>query len=118
MADAAAGRPVAVVEADVVPDDDVESSAASGDGSTHPDFDRVLNSHAQLMRAQGETNRTAVLATLRANGGMTFAQISGATGLSQSTVKRAVKALTASGDVTRGESGWTAVESNGRGAAA
>jgi DNA-binding IclR family transcriptional regulator len=49
---------------------------------------------------------------------MTFAQLSGATGLSQSTVKRAVKALTASGDVTRGESGWTAVESNGRGAAA
>jgi hypothetical protein len=111
MAAAAAGRPVAAVEDDDVPDDD-GSVTASGDGPTHPDLDRVLNSHAQLMRAQGQTNRTAVLATLRANGGMTFAQISDATRLSQSTVKRAVKALTASGDVTRGESGWTAVEPN------
>jgi hypothetical protein len=114
MADAAAGRPDDAVEPDSVPDDDVSPATGSGDGSTHPDLDRVLNSHAQLMRAQGETNRTAVLATLRANGGMTFAQISEATRLSQSTVKRAVKALTTSGDVTRGESGWTAVEPDDR----
>jgi DNA-binding transcriptional ArsR family regulator len=114
MADEAAGRPTDAVEPDALPDDSVEPAPASDDGSTHPDLDRVLNSHAQLMRAQGQTNRTAVLATLRANGGMTFAQISAATGLSQSTVKRAVKALTASGDVTRGETGWTAAEPDDR----
>jgi hypothetical protein len=116
MADEAAGRPVAVVEPDAVPDDDLgsaaESAAVSGDGSTHPDFDRVLNSHAQLMRAQGETNRAAVLTTLRASDGMTFAEIRKATGLSQSTVKRAVRSLTESGEAARGESGWIAVEPN------
>lgn len=116
MADASAGRPVDTVEDDDVPDDPVESTATtdsgSGDGSTHPDFDRVLNSHAQLMRAQGQTNRMAVLATLREHGPLHLAQVRDVTGLSQSTVKRALRSLAGAGEATRGADGWSAVESN------
>jgi hypothetical protein len=106
MTDGSAGRPVDAVEDDEPPDDTTDEPS---DGAAHPDFERVLNSHARLMQTQGQTNRMAVLTTLRTHTAMTLAQVRDATGLSQSTVKRALRALAASGDVTRDDSGWIAV---------
>ena len=120
MAGAIASRPVEPYQYDgTTPDDaDADAAIASANGSTHPQFDRVLNSHAQLMQTTGQTNRMAVLATLRAHGPMTNAEVKDATSLSQSTVKRALRALATSGDARRDNAGWHAVEHDERGTAA